>query len=304
MTGKRNNQNFSERNNLVVLDFDLKHNTGAFGHVKGLQYFKEALINIGYILFVFESPSGGLKAVAYRADGVSYKEAYEGISKDLLDKLGLIVDKDANGEGKACFVAHDSDALFNDVIVPFSLHKLDSPVPPQNSITSQVQKDKVYEYDREFELKKLKNTVEGYLKSDLDLTVPYKTYVNLGIAFSQFGEDGRELYHLVCSKYPNYDRGETDSKFDYGLSLVDRHTHIGLFYKLLKENGFAYNKGAVKFEKPGSISPKAEEKTEVKSNFHSVPLPVEVSIQKPKIESSDQKITLLLTISLSVKYLE
>ena len=72
----------------------------------------------------------------------------------------------------------------------------------------------------------------------LDLTTPYKYWVDLGFSFSnEFGETGREFFHRISRFNPGYDYRECDRQYDHCLKGRRAGRTIGSFFYYARQAG-------------------------------------------------------------------
>ena len=69
----------------------------------------------------------------------------------------------------------------------------------------------------------------------IDIAPDYDTYVKCGFALAnEYGETGRELFHLLCAPYSEYDHRKTDNQFNKCLKANNGSVTIGTLFYLLK----------------------------------------------------------------------
>ena len=63
-------------------------------------------------------------------------------------------------------------------------------------------------------------------------------YLKLGFALANgLGNEGRELYHELCSMSPKYREGDCERKWQQCMSQNDGRTTIATFYQMAKQAG-------------------------------------------------------------------
>lgn len=92
----------------------------------------------------------------------------------------------------------------------------------------------------------LTDQVETVLKelnqSKIDLTYSYELWLKIGFSFAhEFGEAGREYFHIVSKNYPGYKREETDKQFDKCINRNKSGITIKSFFKAAKDAGININ---------------------------------------------------------------
>ena len=99
----RLDRNLDGYNNIMVLDLDLKDMKTKPKTVR------KTLQGCPYIFCVFESPSGGFKALAYsRISSENHELFFLGV-KENLEKRGLVLDGSGKNLARLCFVSYDPD---------------------------------------------------------------------------------------------------------------------------------------------------------------------------------------------------
>jgi hypothetical protein len=72
----------------------------------------------------------------------------------------------------------------------------------------------------------------------LDLTTPYKYWIDLGFSFSnEFGEAGREFFHRISRFHPEYDFRKCDLQYDHCLCGRRSGRTIASFFYYAKQAG-------------------------------------------------------------------
>ena len=93
-----------------------------------------------------------------------------------------------------------------------------------------------YYMDKRFEdVEFVVRQIEDY---QLDLTTPYKYWVDLGFSFSnEFREAGREFFHRISRFHPGYNRIECDRQYDHCLKGRRAGRTIGSFFYYARQAG-------------------------------------------------------------------
>jgi hypothetical protein len=76
-------------------------------------------------------------------------------------------------------------------------------------------------------LNRIKKVLSRIEETGTDITAGYEAWFAIGCALpNEFGEEGREFYHLVSQNNPDYKEYKTDEQFDkclkrsYGYNIV------------------------------------------------------------------------------------
>lgn len=70
----------------------------------------------------------------------------------------------------------------------------------------------------------------------IDLTATYDDWIKIGAALSNFGESGRQWFHICSAQNGSYNQAECDRKFN-NLLLSTRRIGIGTFFYVCKHAG-------------------------------------------------------------------
>jgi RecA-family ATPase len=90
----------------------------------------------------------------------------------------------------------------------------------------------------------IETVVQRIEKSQTDITTSYVDWLNLGFAFTPFGDLGREYYHRISSFYDNYDSAQADLQFDKCMTANQPETPVTVstFFDLAKKGGIDISK--------------------------------------------------------------
>ncbi len=237
--------------------------------VTNLEKVKNALIADGTLqpALVFTSPSGtGIKAV-YKVDkNISidaFPYAYDFIAERIEDKHGVFTDRLPKSVVSACFLPWDTNAYLNEEAETVELPEFDMPsksVSPKSTMSLQEDEDS---FD------KIEALVSHLEENEINIADSYENWRNIGFAFAEFSEEGRELFHRVSKLSPKYNQAENDKQFDACLNGGSGEITIGTFYHLLKEAEVPSGEVLKSFNKLSIVITKPEEFwTEDKHDAH------------------------------------
>lgn len=202
---------------LICLDFD---NIGNVEEIKQKIYADE------FVVLGFISPSGNGLKIIVRIDITDNTAAWQQLFEYFKQKYAIEADKSGKDVCRACFVSYDTTAYFNVNAKVFETKKLKK--PPQSD-------------NWQSELTRAKRVVERITDERIDITDNYTAWLNIGLALATFGEDGRALFHLTSQYNAQYNREETDKKFD-NLLATGRFNSPAFFFKRAKECGVTITK--------------------------------------------------------------
>lgn len=190
-------QRIKKHSGYIALDIDLKDNPKM--RAKDL-VDKECLMQ-------YVSCSGKGKKIIYRCtttkDPAEHRRIYDAAILRLEKKgIKLKVDPIVKNIASLQYVSYDPEAFY------FPKTKLViKPLPAIKTKKIKPSEDQ----------KKDIAQLEEYIAElgDKDITKDYENWLTLGMGLSySLGETGREVFHLLSRNYPEYDKGETDEKFD------------------------------------------------------------------------------------------
>ena len=89
----------------------------------------------------------------------------------------------------------------------------------------------------EREFKKVKSMVEDIKQNKIQLSKNHKDTLGLANAIANiWGENGRELLHIIRQQRSGYDEFKTDCNFDYVLNNLEDNERYGLRFIFKKYN--------------------------------------------------------------------
>ena len=206
-TGK--SEDLLEMSGLIVLDFD---------HVERLEEVRQELENDIQTYLLFISPSGdGLKVVVKHnlKDPLKWQYLYQELEEYFANKYYLVTDKSGKDISRMCYIPY-IDNLYQ---------KEDS---WEWNYTGKF--ENIFEKLNEFE----KGEIAGYKKTEIsdelyqecfymsvflvqnkiNLTESYDDWLSYGFSLCTFGEEGRQIYHNICSVSDKYNYSECDDKYN------------------------------------------------------------------------------------------
>jgi hypothetical protein len=75
------------------------------------------------------------------------------------------------------------------------------------------------------------------VRQGADITSTYYDWMRAGMAIKgEYGEGGRDLFHLISSNHPDYDAILTDEKYNSILKSNSNKVGIGTLIYMLKQN--------------------------------------------------------------------
>lgn len=235
---RREGKDLIMHSGLLCLDFD---------HIAEVDSFKQKLISDPHFVtrLAFQSPSGdGLKwVIDIQPDNiVSHEDWYSAVSNYIEATYHIKADPACKDVTRACFLPYDPDAyIYND--------------ETQNTSTSFYPSEWASAKNPGATIARIQidTLIKRIERSGKDLTNNYEKWLKVGFALAhEMGEEGRQYYHRLSNRYPNYTPDETDKQYDKCLaSKGDGITIRTLLFYASKE-GFHLLKSAQNSETSNS----------------------------------------------------
>lgn len=224
--GSAKAENVEHVNNLIAIDLDAKDNEGVT-----LEEMRTKINSLPYVMYSSISVGGrGMYALIPISE--SNKNDFKGVFKALEEdfiKLGLKLDSSCVNVNRERYMSYDDNEYWNKqceiytrkINIPTQVNTHPSKVG-ENAKTTLTEKDK----------EKVDLMIEDIKANKLQLSKNHTDTLGLGNAIANiWGENGRELFHLIRSQREGYDEYKTDKTFDdmlynnednerYGLGLI------------------------------------------------------------------------------------
>ena len=218
--------------------------------VEDVDALKQRLIADGHFFTVlaFRSPSGnGLKwVIVIDLNVCDHKTWFHAVRNYLLANYGdsltpKMVDSQCQNVSRACYLCYDPAAYVNtDVKEPqlsfdpvvWAGHSADVRQPKRQPIST---RQPLLPME---ELAKAKAVARELVRRGANIADSYGDYLKLGFALANgLGNEGRELYHELCSISPKYREGDCERKWQQCMRQNDGRTTIATFYQMAKKAG-------------------------------------------------------------------
>jgi hypothetical protein len=235
-----NDASLVKHSNLLCIDLD---------GVEDVEGLKRQLTADGHFFTVlaFRSPSGnGLKwVIVIDLSVCDHKTWFHAVRNYLLANYALTgkqVDSQCQNLSRACYLCYDPQAYVNTDVNEPQQHfdpitwagKSATVQQPQRKPAS-VNSQPLHPME---ELAKARATVRELLRRGANIADSYGDYLKLGFALANgLGNDGRELYHQLCSMSPKYRESDCERKWQQCMSRNDGRTTIATFYQMAKLAG-------------------------------------------------------------------
>ena len=211
----------------------------------------------------FRSPSGnGLKwFIVIDLSICDHRTWFHAVRNYLLDTYRSLtpkmVDSQCQNPSRACFLCYDPDAYIclgnQDTALPFEPTSWagKSAVVKSPVVSNKCQPSASQPLHPIEELAKA--VTRELLRKGANIADSYGDYLKLGFALANgLGNEGRDLYHQLCSMSSKYREADCERKWQQCLRQTDGRTSIATFYCMAKQAGVDLSSIAREF-KPESI---------------------------------------------------
>lgn len=210
----------------------------------------------------FRSPSGnGVKwVIVIDLATADHKTWFHAVRNYLLANYALTgkqVDSQCQNVSRACFLCYDPQAYVN-----FDVNEPELPFDPKawagkSADVRQPKRQPCIANSQPLhpmeELAKARATVRELLRRGANIADSYGDYLKLGFALANgLGNEGRELYHELCSMSQKYRESDCERKWQECMRQSDGRTTIATFYQMAKQAGVDLSSIAREF-KPETI---------------------------------------------------
>jgi hypothetical protein len=178
-----------------------------------------------YVYALFASISGRGLCAIFKIAPTKHRESFAGISEYLYSTYNIIIDPTSVNQSRARFVSYDPELYVNPYAEKFAQY-------PESKPPRKI--DNVVFLDEDF-----KNILGQITSSRVNLCDDYHQWLRIGFSFvHQFGEAGREYFHLVSQYSSKYDSDKADKQYDVMLRhKASNVVTIATFYYYAKLAG-------------------------------------------------------------------
>lgn len=206
---RRLDKNLIHYNKIMVIDIDKKDMSMPYDKTM------QCLTNTHFVFCAFESPSGGIKALAYsEMEADSHKVFFRGVEEYMAIEYGIIIDKSGKNPGRLCFISYDPNMyLESKGKRPFDL-KTDAPetYTYEKSLEFETIQDfDASKYEEAYDVKyimsvakaRAEKSIGAYRKGNRNNFIFY-----LGCIFNRAGVDENAAKDIVFGHYPSLGQDE------------------------------------------------------------------------------------------------
>lgn len=219
---------------LLCVDIDGQDNP-SFPNGEAL---KSEVSKVSEVAYCALSASGNGCFAILRIDSPEHHaEHFQALKRLFKSRLGIVIDGQCGNIKRLRFASYDEYPYINDAATVFLV--FDEAKPSKKREGSNVPLPVPLPYPRhadvETEAEKAGRMVDEIVRRRIDITNSYADWVNIGMALTSLGEEGRSLFHAVSQVCPEYRQDEANRKFTELLRTTKR-VGLGSFFYACKVN--------------------------------------------------------------------
>ena len=226
----RNASALIRHSGLICIDIDGGDNL----HLNDFKKVRDELKKIKNIYYVALSVSGkGVFCLIPIKFPEKHKEHFEALKIQFLN-IGITIDKSCGDVSRLRGYSYDENAYCNENAVVFEqFFEYKSEKAPKRSSPN----TRGNQNNGKTTHSKVMSVVTELNNTSTDITKTYEHWFQIGCAFaSEFGEEGRDIFHLVSQNHPKYHSSECDRLFTNCIEAGYSYG-IGTFFYLVEQSG-------------------------------------------------------------------
>ncbi len=220
---RRKHDSLKDYSGIIVMDIDDKDNDDL---PESIPKYMEYLMSDPYILAVHRSISGRGLAIYFKVEKrpARHRDNFESLERYLLNTYHLVPDPSGKDLPRLRFVSYDPDIYYNHKARLYRNYiKKEDRMPV-----------KTYAY-RDKDIQYILDQISNH---GIDITADYADWVKIGFALaSEYGEQGREMFHTISQNYDRYNRAKTDKKYSQIVKSNRGKVTIGTLIWLAQKHG-------------------------------------------------------------------
>jgi virE domain protein len=229
--GSAKAENVEHVNNLIAIDLDAKDNEGVT-----LEEMRTKINSLPYVMYSSISVGGkGMYALIAISESNKndFKAVFNALNEDF-KALGLTLDGSCVNVNRERYMSFDDNEYWNTKCEIYT-KKLNIPTQVNGHPTRvEINANKPLTA-REYN--KVRDMVKDIKANKIQLSKNHKDTLGLANAIANiWGENGRELLHIIRQQRSGYDEFKTDCNFDYVLNNLEDNERYGLRFILKKYN--------------------------------------------------------------------
>lgn len=233
----RNAKALIEHSGYICIDIDGNDNP----HISDFGKLRDELSKSVNVAFSSLSVSGrGVFCIIPISEKDKHIEHFEAL-RIIFEGLGIFIDKGCKDVSRLRGYSYDDRAYLNEEAIIFT-QKVE--FKKNVSISKSIKKEVNFNFINKSSLKENNNTTQRVMKiiaqinlKAIDITETYHQWFQIGCALAnEFGEEGREMFHLVSQNNPDYHSSTSDNLFSNCLE-GNYSISIGTFFYYAEQYG-------------------------------------------------------------------
>lgn len=186
----------------------------------------KSIISDQHTYAAFKSVGGqGICVIIPTTDPSSHKDHFRWAEKHYLNLADISIDKSCKNISRIRYVSYDPDCYIFPSAKPAG--KIKETKTKINPLYTMPATDS-----------QIGRIVSEIGANGIDITEPYDRWFNIALALvSEFGESGRQYYHIISGVSHKYNPGKTDQKYDSAIRKSNGEVTIGTLFHYVKEVG-------------------------------------------------------------------
>jgi virE domain protein len=210
-------------NPLIAVDIDAKDNEGV-----SIEEMRKKINSLPFVMYSSLSVGGkGMYALIYILDENKndFKAVFKALEEDF-KALGLTLDGSCVNVNRERYMSYDDDEYWN---TKCEIYTRKINIPTQVNTTLLRGGDNANKPLTQREYNKVKSMVEDIKANKLQLTKNHTDTLLICNAIANiWGEEGRELIHIIRQQRSGYDEYKTDKNYTHVLDHLDEGEKFGL----------------------------------------------------------------------------
>jgi hypothetical protein len=221
----RKEENLKNHSRLICIDIDRKGNES----IENFGELKEQLFKMKNVAYASLSASGrGYFIITPIAYPKRHKQQFRALQNDLL-RYGIIVDTAPQNVASLRGYSWDEQPLIRHDAIPYRKWAL----PKNNKNKSKAIQSFTPLKNTRSTQERVEEVISNIIANRIDITNSEPDWFRLACSLAnEFGELGRDYFHLISQFHPNYDVHESDQKYNHALTGRYSAITIATFFKL------------------------------------------------------------------------
>lgn len=230
--GSAKAENVEHVNNLIAIDLDAKDNENIT-----IEEMRKKINSLPYVMYSSMSVGGrGMYALIpiLEENKNDFKAVFKALESDF-NKIGLKLDSSCINVNRERYMSYDDNEYWNDKAEIYD---------KKISIPTQVNKQPLQGLEinankplTQREYNKVKSMVEDIKQNKIQLTKNHTDTLMIANCIANvWGENGRELMHIIRQQRSGYDEFKTDENYSYVLDHLDEGERFNLGFLFSKYN--------------------------------------------------------------------